>query len=122
MNRRFFLASAATAGALLRSAPNDTVRVACAGVRGRGKDHIRAYSKMANVEIAAVCDVDESILNARLGEIENASGRRPAAFTDFRKLLEDKSIDAVSIATPNHHHPPHTICACQAGKDLYVEQ
>src|SRR5436309_8695352 len=121
MERRYFLGSAAAAGTLLRSAaasPNDTVRVACVGVRGRGKDHIRAYSKMADVEIAAVCDVDESILNARLGEIEKASGRRPAAFTDFRKLLEDKSIDAVSIATPNHHHALQTIWACQAGKDV----
>ena len=125
MDRRYFLGSAASAGALLRSAAasaNDTVRVACVGVRGRGRDHIRAYGKMANVEIAAVCDVDESVLNARVGEIEKASGRRPATFTDFRKLLEDKSIDAVSIATPNHHHTLQTIWACQAGKDVYVEK
>jgi predicted dehydrogenase len=77
---------------------------------------------MANVEIAAVCDVDESILNARLGEIEKATGRRPAGHTDFRKLVDDKSIDAVSIATPNHHHTLQTIWACQAGKDVYVEK
>jgi predicted dehydrogenase len=126
MNRRIFLGSAAAAGALLRpraaSSANDTVRVACVGVRGRGKDHIRAYSQMQNVEIAAICDIDESILNARLGEIEKAKGKRPAGFTDFRKLLEDKSIDAVSIATPNHHHTLQTIWACQAGKDVYVEK
>ena len=55
--------------------------------------------------------------------VEKASGKkRPAAFTDFRKLLEDKSIDAVSIATPNHHHTLQTIWACQAGKDVYVEK
>ncbi|HTS66512.1 MAG TPA: Gfo/Idh/MocA family oxidoreductase [Candidatus Acidoferrales bacterium] len=126
MNRRYFLGSAVSAGTLLRpvaaASANDTVRVACVGVRGRGRDHIRAYSKMANVEIAAVCDIDESILNARVGEIEKAGGRRPAAFTDFRKLLEDKTIDAVSIATPNHHHTLQTIWACQAGKDVYVEK
>ena len=126
MNRRYFLGSAVSAGALLRSgasaSANDTVRVACVGVRGRGRDHIRAYSKMANVEIAAICDIDESILNARVGDIEKAGGRRPAAFTDFRKLLEDKTIDAVSIATPNHHHTLQTIWACQAGKDVYVEK
>jgi predicted dehydrogenase len=121
MNRRIFLGSAISAGALLGS-PNDTVRVACVGVRGRGRDHIRAYSQMQNVEIAAVCDVDESILNARLGEIEKAKGKRPAGFTDVRKLLEDKSIDAISIATPNHHHTLQTIWACQAGKDVYVEK
>jgi predicted dehydrogenase len=126
MDRRHFLSSAAAAGALLHprvaSSANDTVRVACVGVRGRGRDHIRAYSQMPNVEIAAVCDIDESILNARLGEIEKAKGKRPAGFTDVRKLLEDKSIDAISIATPNHHHTLQTIWACQAGKDVYVEK
>ena len=98
------------------------MRVACVGVRGRGRDHIHAYNAMDKVEIAAVCDIDESILNARIGEIEKAKGKRPAAFTDSRKLLEDKSIDAISIATPNHHHTLQTIWACQAGKDVYVEK
>jgi predicted dehydrogenase len=77
---------------------------------------------MPDVEIAAVCDIDESVLNARLGEIEKATGRRPAGYSDYRKLLDDKSIDAVSIATPNHHHTLQTIWACQAGKDVYVEK
>jgi predicted dehydrogenase len=126
MNRRDFLGSAVAAGTLLESralaSPNDTVRVACVGVRGRGRDHIRAYNAMAKVEIAAVCDIDESILNARVGEIEKAKGKRLAAYTDLRKLLEDKSIDAISIATPNHHHTLQAIWACQAGKDVYVEK
>src|SRR5438552_3722853 len=121
MNRRIFLGSAALLGKAMAS-PNDTVRVGCVGVRGRGKDHIRAYNAMPNVEIAAICDIDESMMNARLGEIEKAKGKRPAGFTDVRKLLEDKSIDAVSIATPNHHHTLQTIWACQAGKDVYVEK
>ena len=83
MNRRIFLGSALSAGAMLAS-PNDTVRVACVGVRGRGRDHIRAYSGMPNVEIAAMCDIDESILNAaarrdREGGQEAARGiHRPA--------------------------------------------
>jgi predicted dehydrogenase len=77
---------------------------------------------MANVEIAAVCDVDESVLNAAVAAVEKAKGKRPMAFTDLRKLLEDKSIDAVSIATPNHQHTLQTIWACQAGKDVYVEK
>jgi predicted dehydrogenase len=80
------------------------------------------YGQMKNVEIAAICDVDESVLNARLGDVEKMGRKRPAAFTDIRKLLEDKSIDAVSIATPNHHHTLQTIWACQAGKDVYVEK
>ncbi|MGA2578824.1 MAG: Gfo/Idh/MocA family oxidoreductase [Bryobacteraceae bacterium] len=102
--------------------PNDTIRVACVGVRGRGRDHMSAYNQMANVEIAAVCDVDESVLNAAVAAVEKAKGKRPMAFTDLRKLLEDKSIDAVSIATPNHQHTLQTIWACQAGKDVYVEK
>src|SRR6202140_1400032 len=77
---------------------------------------------MKNVEIAAIWDVDESVLNARIGELEKAGKKRPAAYTDFRKLLEDKTIDAVSIATPNHNHTLQTVWACQAGKDVYVEK
>ncbi|HLJ16846.1 MAG TPA: Gfo/Idh/MocA family oxidoreductase [Bryobacteraceae bacterium] len=125
MNRRHFLmasaaASAAQIGAL--ASPNDTVRVACVGVHGQGQSHLRAYAKMSNVEIAAICDVDESVLEQRLGETEKATGKRPAGFTDLRKLLEDKSIDAISIATPNHWHALQTIWGCQAGKDVYVEK
>ena len=127
MDRRHFLMGAlAAAGAELRPSalarPNDTVRVACVGVHGQGRTHIRRYSEMRDVEIAAICDVDESVLNARVTELEKAGKKRPAAFTDLRKLLEDKSIDAISIATPNHQHTLQTVWACQAGKDVYVEK
>ncbi len=71
------------------------VRVACVGVRGQGQSHIRAYAKMPNVEIAALCDVDESVLNQRLRDAEGLTGKRPAAFTELRKLLEEKNIDAI---------------------------
>ena len=126
MNRRHFLTTATVAAAAVRphmlASANDRIRVACVVVHNQGNQHIKHYLAMPNVEIAAVCDVDESVLNGRLGEIERATGKRPAAFFDFRKLLEDKSIDAVSIATPNHHHTLQTIWACQAGKDVYVEK
>jgi predicted dehydrogenase len=125
MQRRHFLlgsAAAAMAHRTVLASPNDTVRVACVGVRSQGRAHISHYAKMPNVEIAAVCDVDESILNARLDDIEKLGKKRPTGYTDFRKVLEDKSIDAVSIATPNHHHTLQTIWACQAGKDVYVEK
>jgi predicted dehydrogenase len=125
MNRRDFIVGSAGAVATFRSAkasPNDTVRVACVGVRGQGQSHIQAYSKMPNVEIAALCDVDESVLNQRLKDAEGLTGKRPAAFTDLRKLLEDKNIDAISIATPNHWHALQAIWGCQAGKDVYVEK
>jgi predicted dehydrogenase len=126
MDRRYFLGSAVAAGVALQSkataSPNDTVRVACVGLRGRGRDHMKAYSQLPNVEIAALCDIDESVLNTHVAAIEKNKGKKPAAYTDFRKLLEDKSIDAVSIATPNHAHTLQTIWACQAGKDVYVEK
>ena len=119
------MTTAAAAGVLLRpklASANDTVRVACVGVRGQGKSHLQQYGKMKNVEIAAICDVDEHILDDRLAMVEKASGKKPARYTDLRKLLEDKSIDAVSIATPNHNHTMQAIWALQAGKDVYVEK
>mgnify|MGYP005837604649 CR=1 FL=1 len=125
MNRRTFLMSTAAAGAIRANAlasPNDTVRVACAGVRGQGQSHIRTYGRMKNVEIAAVCDVDQKVLDDRVALVEKISGKKPAAFVDFRKLLEDKTIDAVSIASPNHWHTLQAIWALQAGKDVYLEK
>ena len=127
MNRRYFLMNAAAAATAMRSSalasPNDTVRVCCVGVHGQGQSHLQAYAQMKNVEIAAICDVDESVLEQRLNETEKLTGnKRPAGFTDLRKVLEDKSIDAISIATPNHWHALQTIWGCQAGKDVYVEK
>ena len=119
------MSSAAAAAPLKASSlasPNDTVRVACVGVMGKIIDHVQPYLHMKNVEIAAICDVDESVLDRRLAEVERAGRKRPARFVDIRKVLEDKSIDAVSIATPNHSHTMQTIWACQAGKDVYVEK
>ncbi len=128
-NRREFIQTGAAAVGTLgfnfkgrANSPNDTIRVACVGVRGQGNAHIRAYSQMQNVEIAAICDVDETVLRQRCEQIEKAKGKRPAEFTDIRKLLEDKSIDAISIATPNHWHSLMGIWAMQAGKDVYVEK
>lgn len=97
---------------------NDRVRVAVCGLHGRGKDHLSAYSRLSSVEIAALCDVDENVLR------KGASGvsGKPQTYVDVRKLLEDKSIDAISIATPNHWHSLMAIWACQAGKDVYVEK
>jgi predicted dehydrogenase len=103
--------------------PNDTIRVAVAGLRGMGREHLSEYQAMENVEVAAVCDVDESVLDRSIKEFFDGRGARPPArYTSFRKVLEDKSIDAVSIATPDHHHTLQTVWACQAGKDVYVEK
>src|SRR5438270_2755124 len=101
---------------------NDRVRVAICGVRGRGNDHLKGFANVPGTEIAAMCDVDENVLNHRIGDAEKMRLARPKTYGDIRKLLEDKDIDAISIATPNHWHSLMAIWACQAGKDVYVEK
>src|SRR6202162_5241551 len=97
---------------------NDRVRVAVCGLRNRGEDHLDGFSRVPHVEIAALCDVDETVLDKRRGEVKG----NPRTFVDVRRLLEDPTIDAISIATPNHWHTLMAIWACQAGKDVYVEK
>ncbi|HUT89708.1 MAG TPA: Gfo/Idh/MocA family oxidoreductase [Thermoguttaceae bacterium] len=134
-NRREFLkSSAVVAGASTLAAPaianskasaNDRVRVAVVGLGGRGRrSHCGALRQMAdaNVQIAALSDCDEKRMNATADEQEKFSGTRPKLAVDMRKLLDDPSIDAVSIATPDHWHALQMIWACQAGKDVYCEK
>ena len=134
-NRREFLkSSTAAAGASALAVPaiangqksaGGRVGVAVVGLGGRGRrSHCGALRQMAddNVEIVALSDCDENRLNATAAECEEFSGKRPATFVDYRKLLDDDSIDAVSLATPNHWHALQMIWACQAGKDVYVEK
>src|SRR5438876_2069984 len=122
--RKFFISTAAAAAAssTVFGSPNDTIRVATIGLRGRGKDHIKEITGQPNVELVALCDVDKNILEDRGAALEKQTGKKPQLFSDYRKLLEDKSIDAISIATPNHWHTLMAIWACQAGKDVYVEK
>jgi predicted dehydrogenase len=101
---------------------NDTVRVAVAGLNGRGGSHVGAFLGMQNVEIAYLIDPDTRTYKKHLDTIAKRSAPRPDCITDVRKALEDKTLDAVSIATPNHWHALMTIWSCQAGKDVYVEK
>jgi len=101
---------------------NNQVRVAVIGIRSRGRDHYRALSKIPGVTIATLCDIDERFFPETVKEVEELTGHQPAVETEYRKVLEDPDIDAVSIATPNHWHALQTIWACQAGKDVYVEK
>jgi predicted dehydrogenase len=129
-NRRKFLktSSAAVAfglGVVGRSrafGANERLRVAVVGLKGRGGDHLKGLGRLKDVEVAAVCDIDEGVLSGRVAEVEKAKGKKPDAHVDMRKLLEDKSIDAVTFATPNHWHSLGSIWAIQAGKDVYVEK
>ena len=95
MHRRSFLVSAVTLPAALRASAlpsaNNTVRVAVVGFRAQGQTHIKSYLNVPNVEIAALCDVDEAVLEKGCKMVEEAGKKRPATFFDMRKLLEDKS-------------------------------
>jgi predicted dehydrogenase len=102
--------------------PNERIRIAVLGVRGRGRAHVDELSGIADVEVAAVCDPDTRVLGAAADIAERRQGRRPKELQDFRGLLDDPSIHAFSIATPDHWHALATIWACQAGKDVYVEK
>jgi predicted dehydrogenase len=125
--RRTFLKTGAAALATAASArrvlgANDRIRVAVCGLRGRGWDHVRGYKPIAGVEVAYFCDADENVLNKRLADAETLGMMKPQTYVDFRKLIEDKNVDAVSIATPNHWHSLMGIWAAQAGKDIYCEK
>ena len=115
--------------------PNDTIRAAVIGVKGRGRSHIEELRRLPKVEVVALCDIDENELRNAARDMEpkptkDKDGkeippppfRKPELFTDVRKLLESKDIDVVGIATPNHWHSLAAIWACQAGKDVYVEK
>jgi predicted dehydrogenase len=131
-SRRDFVKSAALSTGLTaapavrpswgRSNPNDQINIAVVGFRGRGKDHYRTFAKMPGVRVAYLCDIDERLFPDAVADVEKIAGNRPATEVDFRKLIEKKDLDAVSIATPDHWHGLQTIWACQAGKDVYVEK
>jgi predicted dehydrogenase len=133
-NRRQFLKSTAFATASFSLLPglrassskrvpgaNDDVRFAVVGFGGRGKDHIKELRELKGARLVAFCDVDQHILDRevkRAGEL----GEQVEGYTDIRKLLENKDIDAVTFATPNHWHALGAIWAVQAGKDVYLEK
>jgi predicted dehydrogenase len=103
---------------------NDRLRIAVAGLNGRGKDHVSGWLEQPNVEIAYLVDPDQKVLADRLAELEKkVEGQFTCkGLADIRRALEDKSLDAISIATPNHWHALMTIWAAQAGKHVYVEK
>jgi predicted dehydrogenase len=131
MDRRRFLESSAAAGlvAALSAvsskkayAANERISICMMGVRGRGGSVLSTFASLPEVEVRYVCDLDPPVLNSRLSQVEQKTGRRPLGIKDFRKALEDKSLDAFVIGTPDHWHALPTIHACQAGKDVYVEK
>jgi predicted dehydrogenase len=111
------------AGSARATPANDKIVMAIVGVRGRGSVLAPDFAAQKDCEIAYVCDVDSRLFGPMSKKIAAAqNGREPKCVQDFRKALDDKSVDAMIIATPDHWHVPAAIWSCQAGKDVYVEK
>jgi predicted dehydrogenase len=107
--------------ALADSSSNNKVVIGVMGL-SRGAALAAGFAKQPNVEIKYLCDVDSKRIPAITQRIEKTSGKAPEGITDFRRILDDKSVDALICAAPNHWHAPATILACAAGKNVYVEK
>lgn len=105
-----------------KGSPNNTVRVGIMGVNGRGAALANSFMGQPNVHIAAICDVDQRVVGRTLDTVEKKQGKRPEAFVDFRKILDNPNVDVLVVAAPNHWHAPAAILACKAGKHVYVEK
>lgn len=100
---------------------NSDIRVGVIGFKSRGQDHLSGLQSVKGVRIAALCDVDQEILAKEVQKFEQK--QNPVqGYTDLRKMIENKDLDVITVATPNHWHSLATIWACQAGKDVYVEK
>ena len=123
-NRRTFIKSSVSVGALSALSysrvlgANDQINVAVIGVRGRGRSHIKNFDSIDGVNIAAICDVDNNVLENVAAKFEKPVKK----YCDFRKLLAQKDIDVISIASPDHWHAPLAAFSIIAGKHVYVEK
>lgn len=132
-NRRNFLKTTTLAAAAVgfanplkastfTGAPSDKVNVGLIGVRNMGFGILERHMETRQVNCVALCDIDKSLLERRAGDVLKNYNQKPTLYGDFRKLLENKDIDAVIVGTPDHWHCLQTVYACQAGKDVYVEK
>lgn len=132
MKRREFIKTATSAAAIGssasalfgQSAPSNTLRIAVMGCheKGRGFQLLKVLAKMKGVEVAAVCDVDSRGMDAAAAHVVEVSGKTPKKDKDIRRLLDDKNIDCVLCAAPDHWHAPAALMAMKAGKGIYVEK
>lgn len=127
-SRRRFLRTTLAGGAALAlptylraEGANDDVRIAVIGVGGRGNGHLQQYSRAKGCRVAAICDCDSKFNDQRKAALEK-DGIKVKTYVDYRKLLEDPEIDAISIATPNHTHALIAIEGLKAGKHVFVEK
>jgi predicted dehydrogenase len=115
-------AALARGGRALAGSANERVRLAVVGIHGRGGYHARKFAARPDSEIAYLCDVDESLFPQYASDVEQLQKQRPKLETDLRRVLDDKNVDAIIVATPDHWHALATVWGCQAGKDVYVEK
>jgi predicted dehydrogenase len=128
ITRRDFIKTAGTgilvspyiASGWAKTPPSDTVRHAIIGTGGMGRNHIKTFASAKGCNLVAVCDVDPEQLNKGVKDLSN--GDKIKKYADFRELLKDKSIDSVSVATPDHWHTPIALWAMMAGKHVYLEK
>tara|TARA_R110001606_G_scaffold118170_1_gene248450 strand:+ start:739 stop:2058 length:1320 start_codon:yes stop_codon:yes gene_type:complete len=102
--------------------PNDKIGVGLIGCNGMGFSDLTSMLKMSEIEVVALCDVDDSVLKKRTADLEKAGIKKPKLYKDYRKLLEDKDVDVVIIGTPDHWHCLQLSDAVKAGKDVYCEK
>lgn len=131
MDRREFLQVAGVATAMAGSweasraagaSPNGRIAVAVMGVRGRGSALLQAFAAQPDVDVKYIVDLDQDVLKSRTAQVKASTGREPQGVSDYRRVLDDKNLDALVLGTPDHWHALPTIHACQAGKDVYVEK
>lgn len=129
VNRRTFLKGSLSAAAMAAVLPqqtshaaNEKIILGVMGVGGRGRQVAQMFAARPDVEVAWLCDPDSRRLGPAKQAIEQAQGKAPQTAQDFRRILDDKNVDALLNATPDHWHALGTILACQAGKDVYVEK
>jgi predicted dehydrogenase len=127
--RRSFLATSATASGLLllsnnvtKAAPSERVNLCVVGVRGRGMSLAHNFARLPNSQITHICDVNEARFESAIKSISDIQNAAPKPVRDVRHVLEEKSVDAIVVATPDHWHALATIWGCQAGKHVYVEK
>jgi predicted dehydrogenase len=121
LTRRTFVGTLGAA-ALSAKGPNEQLVLGCIGVGNQGLYRLNELLKQDDVRVAAICDVDQRHINRAVGIVEKAKNYKPQTYGDFRKLLEDKSIDAVTVVTPDHWHAIPAVTAFEAGKDVFCEK
>lgn len=122
LKRSAALAAASATSQTLAAGANERIRVGVIGTRNRGWQNVETFQKSGRFEIATLCDCDSTSLDLAMAKIEKVLPTRPALEKDFRSILDDKRIDAVIVATPDHWHALMTVMALEAGKHVFVEK